>query len=123
MVSNAKYYNDKGSMIFSNAERIRKLVANRMPTINPAYNDPNYAPFATPIPEEDGDDEENHQSPEVGNVEDAGGEEEKKSTTETPALDQEDEANDNEIFNFEGETFESAQEKIIAGMMRLKDSE
>ncbi|KAG5291975.1 bromodomain-containing protein [Histoplasma ohiense] len=123
MVSNAKYYNDKGSMIFSNAERIRKLVANRMPTINPAYNDPNYAPFATPIPEEDGDDEENHQSPEVGNVEDAGGEEEKKSTTETPALDQEDEANDNEIFNFEGETFESAQEKIIAGMMRLKDSD
>ncbi|OJD13549.1 hypothetical protein AJ78_06009 [Emergomyces pasteurianus Ep9510] len=125
MVSNAKYYNDKGSMIFSNAERIRKLVANKMPEINPAYNDPNYAPFATPLPEEDADgkgDGEN-QSPEPENEADAGGEEGKKSATQTPALDMPVESDENETFNFEGETFESAQEKIIAGMIRLKDSD
>ncbi|OAX84494.1 hypothetical protein ACJ72_01135 [Emergomyces africanus] len=125
MVSNAKYYNDKGSMIFSNAERIRKLVANKMPEINPAYNDPNYAPFATPLPEEDaeGKGDSENRSPEPENEEDDGGEEEKKSATQTPALDVPVESNENETFNFEGETFESAQEKIIAGMIRLKDSD
>ncbi|KKZ65328.1 hypothetical protein EMCG_08844 [[Emmonsia] crescens] len=123
MVSNAKYYNDKGSMIFSNAERIRKLVANKMPEINPAYNDPNYAPFATPIPEDDEDGQEENRSPEPEDEEDAGGEEENQFATQTPALDQVVESNDNENFNFEGESFESAQEKIIAGMIRLKDSD
>ncbi|PGH10068.1 hypothetical protein GX51_00335 [Blastomyces parvus] len=123
MVSNAKYYNDKGSMIFSNAERIRKLVANKMSEINPAYNDPNYAPFATPIPEEEDADAENA-PPETGNNEaDAADGERKKSTTETPALDQAVDPNDNENLNFEGETYESAQEKIINGMIRLKDSD
>ncbi|PGH13124.1 hypothetical protein AJ79_03831 [Helicocarpus griseus UAMH5409] len=122
MVSNAKFYNDKGSAIFSNAERIRKLVASRMAIINPAYKDPDYAPFATPVPEEEEEEEEQEKSEEPEGAEDAE-EEEKESAQQTPAVDQMIDSNDDENFNFEGETFESAQEKIIAGMIRLKDSD
>ncbi|KAK2818406.1 hypothetical protein FQN49_007931, partial [Arthroderma sp. PD_2] len=53
MVTNAKFYNEKGSQLFSNAERIRKIVVAEMPKVNPAYKDPNYLPFSTPLPDEE----------------------------------------------------------------------
>lgn len=52
MVSNAKFYNEKTSVIFADAERIRKILTSSMPKLNPAYKDPNYAPFPTPLPRE-----------------------------------------------------------------------
>lgn len=53
MVANAKIYNDEKSIVFGDAERIRKLTSNFMREKNPAYQDPNYTAFPTPIPGED----------------------------------------------------------------------
>ena len=50
MVSNAKQYNDDSSEVFADAERVRKLLHNWMKIHNPAYKDPEYVPFPTPIP-------------------------------------------------------------------------
>lgn len=53
MVANAKIYNDEKSIVFGDAERIRKLASNFMRDHNPAYQDPDYIAFPTPIPGED----------------------------------------------------------------------
>ena len=50
MVNNAKSYNDRNSSIFADAERIRKMLSNYMVKNNPAYRDPNYIAYPTPIP-------------------------------------------------------------------------
>ncbi|KAL2353132.1 Bromodomain-containing protein [Cryomyces antarcticus] len=50
MVTNAKSYNNKDSLIFADAERIRKAVSNFMVKSNPAYMDPRYTAFPTPLP-------------------------------------------------------------------------
>ncbi|KAL9072936.1 MAG: hypothetical protein Q9157_004926, partial [Trypethelium eluteriae] len=50
MVNNAKSYNDRSSAIFADAERIRKMLSNYMVKNNPAYKDPNYIAYPTPIP-------------------------------------------------------------------------
>ncbi|KAJ9648430.1 hypothetical protein H2199_001285 [Coniosporium tulheliwenetii] len=52
MVTNAKSYNEKSSLLFEDAERIRKTASNWMVKHNPAYNDADYIAVATPIPEE-----------------------------------------------------------------------
>ncbi|KAL1303632.1 hypothetical protein AAFC00_006992 [Neodothiora populina] len=52
MVANAKFYNEVGSVVYSDAERIRKMVSNFMSKNNPAYKDPGYVAFPTPIPGE-----------------------------------------------------------------------
>lgn len=51
MIQNAKEFNKSGSIVFQNAERIRKMLHNFMCKNNPAHNDPTYQPKATPIPE------------------------------------------------------------------------
>lgn len=51
MVSNAKSYNEKSSELFSDAEKIRKLVVSFMGQNNPAYQTGSYQPFSTPVPE------------------------------------------------------------------------
>ncbi|KAL7771152.1 hypothetical protein CFE70_001094 [Pyrenophora teres f. teres 0-1] len=53
LVNNAKAYNDKKSIIYEDAERLRKTASNWMVKHNPAYRDGNYAAVATPIPGED----------------------------------------------------------------------
>ncbi|KAF2459805.1 Bromodomain-containing protein [Lineolata rhizophorae] len=50
MVNNAKMFNDKKSLVFEDAERIRKTASNFMVKHNPAYRDPSYSAQATPIP-------------------------------------------------------------------------
>lgn len=52
MVANAKRYYEKTSDMHADAERMRKLVAGWMPKHNPAYQDPKYQPFPTPLPGE-----------------------------------------------------------------------
>ncbi|KAL1972139.1 hypothetical protein VTN31DRAFT_7358 [Thermomyces dupontii] len=118
LVSNAKKYNDKSSVIFADAERIRKIVVNTMPSINPAYKDPNYVPFATPIPEEASvkrgkgeDDAAKDHSKGDGAVGDA---------QETPA---ENEDAKEEDEGFEGKTLQEAQDKIIMELIHLKDDD
>ncbi|CAN9189954.1 unnamed protein product [Alternaria alternata] len=53
LVNNAKAYNDKNSVIYQDAERLRKTASNWMVKHNPAYRDGNYVATATPIPGED----------------------------------------------------------------------
>ncbi|KAI9805429.1 MAG: hypothetical protein M1825_000680 [Sarcosagium campestre] len=54
LVANAKSYNERGSELFSDAERIRKILCDFMKKNNPAYNDPDYVSFPTPLPTRDG---------------------------------------------------------------------
>jgi hypothetical protein len=53
LVNNAKAYNDKRSIIYEDAERLRKTASNWMTKHNPAYKDGNYIAIATPIPGEE----------------------------------------------------------------------
>lgn len=50
MVSNAKSFNEKSSELFSDAEKIRKLVVSFMTKNNPAYETGLYTPYSTPVP-------------------------------------------------------------------------
>ncbi|OCK77511.1 Bromodomain-containing protein [Lepidopterella palustris CBS 459.81] len=50
LVNNAKTFNDKKSLIYEDAERVRKTASNFMVKHNPAYRDPGYVAVATPIP-------------------------------------------------------------------------
>ncbi|KAL1960755.1 hypothetical protein VTO42DRAFT_6585 [Malbranchea cinnamomea] len=130
MIGNAKFYNEKGSLIFSNAERIRKIVVGAMPDINPAYKDPNYAPFPTPVP----DSEEEGQTEPAEEADAQEPEAEESTAQETPqgrrqssnrpstaerGVDADATTND----SFEGCTLEAAQEKILSEMIRMKDED
>lgn len=55
MISNAKEFNEKGSLIYEDAERLRKALSNYMTKANPAYKTPGFVCLPTPLP---GDDEE-----------------------------------------------------------------
>lgn len=54
LVNNAKAYNDKRSVIYEDAERLRKTASNWMVKHNPAYRDGSYVAVATPVPGEEG---------------------------------------------------------------------
>ena len=60
MVFNAKAFNQKTSELHRDAEKIRKMVTHHMKErkLNPAYADPTYASFPTPLPDEEGDEED-----------------------------------------------------------------
>ncbi|KAI5864805.1 Bromodomain-containing protein [Durotheca rogersii] len=50
LVSNAKEINERSSVAFGDAERVRKAVSNLMVKHNPAYKMGNYQAVATPLP-------------------------------------------------------------------------
>ncbi|KKY26488.1 putative bromodomain containing protein [Phaeomoniella chlamydospora] len=50
LIQNARDFNEKGSQISEDAERLRKAMANFMPKHNPRYADRNYKAVPTPIP-------------------------------------------------------------------------
>ncbi|KAL3422143.1 hypothetical protein PVAG01_06299 [Phlyctema vagabunda] len=50
MVQNAKDYNERGSQIYADAERIKKALVNYMTKHNPAHKKPNFVCQPTPIP-------------------------------------------------------------------------
>jgi hypothetical protein len=53
MISNAKEYNERGSVIHDDAERLRKALSNYMTKINPAYRTPGFVCQPTPLPGEE----------------------------------------------------------------------
>lgn len=139
MVSNAKSFNEKSSDIFSDAEKIRKLVSSTMQKINPAYADKSYAPFATPIP--DVKFEEIKKQVDIQDV-DAEGETDPevnekpkrpitiigpssaiatngRRASSTPAVQDAEDAGQ----SFDGNTFQQAQEKIMTELMKLENDE
>lgn len=129
MVSNAKSYNQKGSALFSNAERIRKIVSAGMMEVNPAYKDDNYAPFSAPVPEEPEEHEEHEEpvlersQPHSNNSEAPSRRDGQSQSHNTPTTDREVEPSESTVDDFKGDTFEQAQERIISEMIRLKDKE
>lgn len=121
MVSNAKFYNDKSSLIFADAERIRKILSNNMPKINPAYKNPKYVAFPTPLPNKlpenpshEGVDRRDHQDMEGETVLSA-----PRDSHSTPPA----ENNVQPESSFEGDSLQEAQDRIITELLHLKDSQ
>lgn len=146
MVSNAKSYNEKSSELFSDAEKIRKLVVSFMSQNNPAYETGTYTPYSTPVPP----DWRAHLQPlEESHDLDADGETDpdeavdpadpadpidhhysghesfsapapnERRESSTPAVQDAEGAGE----SFEGNTFQQAQEKILTEMINLKNDE
>ena len=138
-MSNAKSFNEKSSEVFSDAEKVRKLVVAWMTQNNPAYDDPSYTPFATPVPdgwqariqrgedvhdidaEGETDPEEAAESTErpAAVVSTSSANPETRRASSTPAVQDAEGAGE----GFEGNTFQQAQEKIMTEMINLKNEE
>lgn len=58
MISNAKEFYPRSSSVFDDAERVRKAVSNYMTKTNPAYQNRRYQAVPTPLPPEDGAEED-----------------------------------------------------------------
>ena len=143
MISNAKSFNVKTSQIFSDAEKVRKLVSNFMTERNPAYRIPGYQAVATPVPEGlekrsdkrksaskgefNEDIKEEHlpsesrsgrrsirNAPQTPTIEN-----DARRASSTPAVQDAEGAGE----SFEGNTFQQAQDKIVTEMLNLKDKE
>lgn len=129
MVSNAKFYNEKSSQIFADAERIRKILTSTMPKLNPAYNDPNYVPFPTPLPETRGPPQVAGGADMVKNGSVGGNQtREEKPTgtpkplngkTATPAAGDSGDAK----YGFGNDTLQNAEDRIVNELLALKDDE
>jgi hypothetical protein len=66
MISNAKEYNEKGSTIYDDAERIRKVLSNFMTKNNPVYiTTPGFVTVPTPLPVEEEASHDNAELPEL----------------------------------------------------------
>ncbi|KAL8947698.1 MAG: hypothetical protein Q9222_006052 [Ikaeria aurantiellina] len=137
MILNAKSFNEKSSPIFSDAEKIRKAVSNFMVDNNPAYQSGDYKPFPTPVPddwqdrlpkEEKAEDPESDAKSEVDvsgrgmttrRASSAATGQTNVRTSATPAVPEIDGLGE----GFGGDTFQKAQEKIIAEMLDLKNDD
>ena len=145
MVANAKSYNEKTSEIFADAERIRKMVSHFMSKNNPAYKDPNYTAFPTPL---DGETEPNEPrmartKTEIqdvgplevdghGEIEETGRSRGKSSRAISIGRPSQSKIGQTTTApsgpgvvksDFSGKSFQAAQEQIVADMINLKDDE
>ncbi|KAL9029783.1 MAG: hypothetical protein Q9196_002025 [Gyalolechia fulgens] len=110
MILNAKAFNEKSSQLFSDAEKIRKAVSNFMVENNPAYKTEDYKPFPTPVPENW---EAQLTSDDIETKDDVA------RASATPGAHEEEGLGG----SFEGDTFQEAQEKIVAEMLNLKNDD
>jgi hypothetical protein len=118
MVQNAKDFNDKRSLIFEDAERVRKGASNWFVRHNPAYNDRNYVAKPTPLP---GEANGTPSTPapislKITNKA-APVRTPAASATPVPAKDEEEDAEGEEdavgLSDFKGKSFQKAQEQLI----------
>lgn len=138
LVANAKAYNETDSEVWDDAERLRKIISNFMRKHNPAYQDPKYVAFPTPIPGDDQDEGEaiqntahdyslNNGTPAVAAS---------ITPSQPPAADGRHNGSGNMsaassssprpregVSRLVGKTFQEAQEAIIAEMIALQDDE
>ncbi|MCJ1387426.1 hypothetical protein MMC18_000269 [Xylographa bjoerkii] len=140
LVSNAKSYNERNSEVFSDAEKIRKMVSNHMTKVNPAYRDPDYQSFPTPIPggvrengttkeedaEADADGETDHEDlagkpRRLVTLHGPSAEKEqiRRRASSTPAVLGAADAGE----SFKGNTFQQVQEKIVTELIELKNED
>lgn len=146
LVQNAKDFNDPDSVIYEDAERIRKLVFNFMKQNNPAYKDePGYSGFPTPIPKAEApapkqNGAKKEQSLPVEDASRQASEKPKRAGTEqsdrkssmAPSAsatggdegdDDDDEHERGVDLDFSGKTFQEAQQLIIRHMLEYTDEE
>lgn len=129
MIQNAKDYNEPGSIIHANAERLRKITFNFMKQYNPAYTlDKDYVSVPTPIPAA----EEEEQPKAVNKIRlkqtkdvnaTAGAQDKSKPTPpavqgDEPVLNPEEDGYDE---SFEGKTYQQAQEQIALELIKYRD--
>jgi hypothetical protein len=123
MVQNAKDFNEKGSEIHEDAERLRKASSNWMTKNNPAYKTSGYTPRMTPLPGDDDPAEANAEEEEFEAVEPVstkrkgrpGRPTKRKSATPSAP---------GGLYapqSFSGLTFQQAQEKIVDDMIQYKE--
>lgn len=139
MISNAKSYNEKRSQVFSDSEKIRKILSKFMEEHNPAYRSSDYTAYTTPVPAGWQERMQEQKAAQIQNakIKDDPEEEDKPSgrrtrlvthvgsssaannrrASSTPAVQDAEGAYE----SFEGNTFQQAQEKIIAEMINYKD--
>lgn len=138
MVQNAKEYNERGSQISDDAERIRKALSNYMTKHNPAYKTPGYTSFPTPIPdnasggtsevdaEEEEEEEVKTEAPKVKRKPgrppknpQAIARAQSQRSSATPAISETKYAG----VSYSGLTLQQAQEKIVSDIINYKDPE
>lgn len=141
MIQNAKDFNMPKSEIFEDAERMRKLAYNYMKVNNPAYKlDPTYSSFPTPVPLEKGkaagQARTSSEQIRVSNGEDKQirptnvlKRSESRSQPKLP-LEHSEDAHESETgadegpdYNFEGKSFQEAQQIIISELLSHADAE
>ncbi|KAL2058243.1 hypothetical protein ABVK25_001861 [Lepraria finkii] len=141
MIRNAKSFNEKRSQIFSDSEKVRKVLSKFMEEHNPAYRSSDYTAYTTPVPPEWQEKIQEQKVAQEQNAQikdDREEEEEEKPTgrrtrlvthvgsssaannrraSSTPAVQDAEGAYE----SFEGNTFQQAQEKMITEMINYKD--
>ena len=138
MIANAKSVSNKNTEVYSDAEKIRKMASTGMQRINPAYEDKDYAPAPTPLPDENGaeaDSQDDEDASEEAKEEPApnGGERLSQrlrlngpaGQSATPSERQSEAPSgagfDKKNLSFEGKTFQAAQEAIVGSLMNYED--
>jgi hypothetical protein len=147
MVQNAKEFNDSKSVIYEDAERIRKLVFNFMKVNNPEYKEnPGYSATPTEIPTHAGAPSQNgrqsvkteSEGPQPAPVKlkakqssvARSSEPDRKSSIAPSAGTAEDEGEDDggdddagDDIDFTGKSFQEAQQMIVSYMLHYADDE
>jgi hypothetical protein len=131
MVQNAKDFNDKRSLIYEDAERVRKGASNWFVRHNPAYNDRNYVAKPTPIPGETNGTpmQHAHISLKITNKSASARTPAAPATPARSAKEQEEQADgekdaDGEpegLSDFRGKTYQQAQEQLIQELIDYKE--
>ncbi len=140
MICNAKSFNEKKSQVFSDSEKIRKILSQTIKELNPAYRAPDYQAYTTPVPDDwkekleqkaaedldaEGDDDPDavadtktpvKRTRLIMHVGSSSAANERRDSS-TPAVQDADGA----FQGFEGNTFQEAQEKIMTELMNYKD--
>jgi len=129
MCQNAKDYNERGSEVSEDSERIRKAVSNFMVKNNPAYKTKGYSAQPTPLPGDEDEDEDEDVEMSDGESESEEDEPAAKKkgraakiilntrSSVTPALSESEYANR----GYEGLNLQQAQEKIMEDLLTEKE--
>ncbi|KIW04097.1 hypothetical protein, variant [Verruconis gallopava] len=131
MVQNAKDFNDKRSLIYEDAERVRKGASNWFVRNNPAYGDRNYVAKPTPIPD-DANGAPSTPGPISLKITNKAAPVRMPvvSTTSAPAgkgdqaeADEDAEGEVEELPDFAGKTFQEAQEQLLEELINYEDGD
>ncbi|KAF4634844.1 hypothetical protein G7Y89_g3266 [Cudoniella acicularis] len=134
MISNAKEYNQKGSEIYDDAERLRKALSNFMTKTNPAYkNVPGYVAAPTPLPtkkvdvqeeeDEDAEGEPDSEAEKAAIAKRSRGRPPKSTKPQAPVKSATPAATEsrNSRARFAKLNFQQAQEKILEELIQAKE--